>query len=381
MSDHHYSLFGLICSPQLSDQRARLLRDKTAQVIDWSAVPTLAAKQQIGPLFYWHLKAYGIAYPQEIRRAMAAMYARQKAVAAVQAHTLAEIIKAFVGAGVDAVVIKGGAVAHIIYAEPGLRPMEDLDILVKPEQASVAHALLLELGFHAPLPSSRFDRLQHHMPLAQRTRDDVTVNVELHTAAFNLLMQDKLSMANMLRPLHAYTVLGQTVQTLNPVQMLWMQYLGLRKLAEPMRHIHLSDLVGMAECLVGDIDWARLRRDYPDLWRAYEAVHAFSPMSRTVCEQLDLLQDAPPQMRGIGDDFQGWPREGFSHKGNRDKFRLVSRSLCPPEWWARLVYGVRTTDSMARVLFYHHPAAFLQQGVRRLYLGPVNPSGFFKGSI
>jgi hypothetical protein len=219
------------------------------------------------------------------------------------------------------------------------------------------------------------------MPLAQRTRDDITVSVELHTTAFNLLMQDKLSMANMLRPLHPYTVRGQTVQTLNPVQMLWMQYLGLRKLAEPMRHIHLADLVGMAECLVNDIDWLRLHKDYPELWNAYEAIHAFSPLSQAVCDRLDLLPDVPSQMTGIGDDFQGWPREGFSHKSKRDKCRLIGQSLCPPEWWARLVYGVRTPNSMARVLFYHHPTTFLHQGARRLYLGPVNPLGFFKGPI
>ncbi|MDD2917795.1 nucleotidyltransferase family protein [Rhodoferax sp.] len=380
MSAHHYSLFGLICSPQLSEQRAHLLSDKMAQVSEWAMVPRMAARQQVGPLFYWHLKAYGLAYPQPIRRAMAAMYARQKSVAAVQAETLAEIIKTFADAGVEAVVIKGGAVAHIVYAEPGLRPMEDLDILVNPLQANIAHALLLELGFHAPLPTSRYDLLQHHLPLAQRTREDITVNVELHTTAFNLLMQDKLAMANLLRPLHAYTVLGQTVQSLNPVQMLWMQYLGLRKLAEPLRYIHLADLVGMAERLVNDIDWPRLHHDYPDIWNAYEAIHAFSPLNSTVCERLGLQPDAPSKLACIGDDYQGWPRQGFSHlQSGRDKRRLMRQSLCPPEWWARLVYGVRTPRSMMRILFYHHPANFFQQGVRRLYLGPVNSLGFFKG--
>jgi hypothetical protein len=380
MSAHSYSLFGLICSPQPSEQRARLLSEKVAQVRDWSVVPEMAAKQQVGPLFYWHLKTYGLTYPQPIRRAMAGMYARQKSVATAQAATLAEIIKSFVNAGVEAVVIKGGAVAHIVYAEPGLRPMEDLDILVSPQQVNIAHALLLELGFHAPLPSTRYDLLQHHLPLAQRTLDDITVNVELHTTAFNLLMRDKLAMANLLRPLRAYTVLGQTVQSLNPVQMLWMQYLGLRKLAEPLRYIHLADLVGMAEHLVNDIDWLRLRHDYPDIWNAFEAIHAFSPLSSTVCDRLGLRPDGPSAMADIGDDYQGWPRQGFSHlQSGRDKRRLISQSLCPPEWWARLVYGVRTSNSMMRILFYHHPATFFQQGVRRLYLGPVNSLGFFKG--
>ena len=382
MPAHCYRLFGLICSPTLSQRRADLLLAQTRQVRDWSAVPKAAARQQVGPLLYWHLKEYGIAYPQDIRRALAAMYARQKAIASAQRETLAEIIKTFADAGIESVVIKGGALAHIIYPEPGLRPMEDLDILVSPGQATAAHGLLLALGFRAPLPSSRFDLLQHHLPLAQRTCGELTVSVELHTSAFNLLMQDKLSMDNMMRPLFPYKALGQPMHTLNPVQMLWMQYLGLRKLAEPLRYIHLADLVGMAERLMDDIDWVKLRHDYPDLWNAYEAIHAFSPLSSNLCQRLELSSDSPPEMSAIGEDFSGWPRQSFSDQASaRGKRLLLGRSLMPPEWWARLVYGVRTSRSMAAILFYHHPATFFQQGVRRLYLGPVNRLGFFKGPV
>jgi hypothetical protein len=382
MSDPSYSVFGLISSPRLSEKRAHLLHAQTGICRDWSCVPQMAARHQVGPLLYWHLKEYGISYPPEIRRAMAAMYARQKMIAAAQSATLTEIIKAFADASIESVVLKGGALAHIVYSEPGLRPMEDLDILVSPEKAMDAHALLIEIGLLAPMPTSRFDLLQHHFPLAQRTRDDITVSVELHTTAFNLLLGDKLSVKNMTRPLHKYTVLKQTIQTFNPVQMLWMQYLGMRKLAEPLRYIHLSDLVGMAECLIDDIDWPMLRHRYPDLWNAYQAVHAFSPLCDSVCERLELIADRQPEMNGIGDDFNGWPRQGFTQfKGFREKMQLVSRSVSPPEWWARLVYGLRTNHSLATILLYHHPTTFVRQALRRLYLGPVNQLGFFKGRI
>lgn len=382
MPTHRYSIYGLICSPTLSEKRASLLHDACSQTTEWAQMPQLAAKQQVGPLIYWHLKEYGIQYPTQVRRALAAMYARQKATAQAQAETLAEIVNTFTGAGIESVVIKGGALAHILYAEPGLRPMEDLDILVSPQQAEQARNLLVSLGFSAPAPSSRFDLLQHHYPLAQRRRGDFTVSVELHTSAFNLLMRDKLSVDNMMRPLRAYKVLGQTAHTLNPLQMLWMQYLGLRKLAEPLRYIHLADLVGMAQTLADEVDWERLRQVYPGLWNAYEAVHAFSPLSLAVCEQLGLQPDNAPAMDKIGHDFQGWPRHGFSEQINfSDRRQLVAHTLLPPEWWARLIYGVRSSSSMAAILLYHHPAAFLHQGLRRIYLGPVNSRGFFKAPV
>lgn len=337
---------------------------------------------RIGPLLYWHLKEYGIQYPQEIRRTLAAMYARQRSIGRAQAQTLAEIVKSFTDAAITTVVIKGGALAHVIYGDPGLRPMEDLDILVNPEHANSAHKLLTEMGFHAPLPSSRFDRLQHHYPLAQRTRDDVTVSVELHTSAFNLLMRDRLSTENMMHPLHAYAVEGQRALTLNPVQMLWMQYLGMRKLAEPLRYIHLADLVGIAETLKDNIDWIRLRQMYPDLRNAFEAIHAFSPLSEAVQQRLELQGDTAPLMKNIGQDFCGWPKHGFGDKkNNHNRGRLIGQTLVPPEWWSRLVYGVRSSDSLASIYLYHHPSAFLHQGLRRLYLGPVNSLEFFKGAV
>ena len=344
--------------------------------------PNVAATHRVGPLLYWHLKAYGISYPQAVRKSLAAMYARQKLIAAAQAETLSEIITAFSAAGLDSVVLKGGALAHVIYPEPGLRPMEDLDILIPPDRAGNARAILLDLGFNAPSPGTRYDRLQHHLPIAHRTRNGVTVSVELHTRAFNMMMRDSLSMTNMRQPLLDFSVAGHTMHTLNPVQMLWMQYLGLRKLAEPLRYIQLADLVGMAEVLFDKIDWPALRATYPDLWHAYEAIHAFSPLGESVCATLGLDPENPAAMAIIGQDYRGWPLHGFGEqRRHADKWRLLLNTLFPPEWWARLVYGVDTSRGMAGIRLFRHPQTFVQQGMRRLYLGPVNPNRFFKTSV
>jgi hypothetical protein len=330
---------------------------------------------------YWHLKSYGIDYPVEVRRVLAATYTRQKVVAAAQAHTLGELVSALTGAGIESVVLKGGALAQVIYPEPGLRPMEDLDILIDPDRIADAQVILRDLGFNAPNPVSRYDRLQHHWPIAHRTRDSVTVSVELHTSAFNLIMQDGLSTANMMRPLHGFEVEGLTLYTLSPIQMLWMQYLGMRKLAEPLRYIHLADLVGMADTFHAQIDWTQLRGTYPDLWGAFEAIHAFTPLGAATCRALQLDPDQPPALDRIGQDYMGWPRYAFKEEPHRDgKRHLLLNTLFPPEWWARLVYGVRTSHGMNSVLFYRHPATFIRQGVRRLYLGPVSPTSFFKPS-
>ncbi|WP_295400218.1 nucleotidyltransferase family protein [uncultured Thiocystis sp.] len=381
MHAHHYSLYGLVSAPRPTEARGQRLRE-LANDVCWERVPDIATKQRIGPLIYWHLREHDIPYPNHIRRTLAAIFARQKAIAAAQTETLAEIIAALRDAAIDSLVLKGGALAHILYPEPGLRPMEDLDILVPSNQGEAAREVLCDLGFHAPAPITRYARLQHHLPVAQRMTGNILVSVEVHTTAFNLLMAHELSFSSLQRPLVDYVAGGEAMQALAPEQMLWMQYHGLRKLAEPVRFLQLADLVGLVERYADVLDWPQLRRDYPDLWHALTALHAFTPLGGNACGHLGLDAERPPSMRGIGEDYRGWPRHGFTQKLNpRERWQLLAETLHPPEWWARFVYGIPSARGLSGVFFHRHPAAFIHQGLRRLYLGPVSRGAFFKTEI
>lgn len=351
-----------------------MMRSQVADIGDWEPVMRMATEHRLAPLLYWHLREYGIDVPSEVRRTLAAAYARQKAIATAQAATLAELGAALDRAGIVVVVLKGGALAHLIYPEPGLRPMEDLDLLVAPQHGEATREVLRDCGFNAPARRSRYDHLQHHDPIAHRTRDGITVSVEVHTQAFNLVMGDAMSMENLQRPLTAFDVAGQGMFTLAPQQLLWMQYLGLRKLAEPMRFIHLADLAGIAERFCVPIDWPALRRQMPDVWHAFHAIHAFTPLAVPVCKALGLDPERAPRMDRVGLDYHGWPR---MRSGVASAPRRIRDTLLPPEWWARLVYGVGPGRAYPWLVL-RHAVTFARQGVRRLYLGPVTATSFFK---
>lgn len=365
MSSH--SLFGLICS---RTPRPAGLHAAVEAVEDWSRVLREAGAHRLAPLLYWHAREAGVTLPAEARRPLAAAYARQRRIAAAQAATLSELGAALAGAGIGMVVLKGGALAHQVYAEPGLRPMEDLDLLVAPEHGQDALEVLRARGFVAHAPATRYERLQHHLPIAHRTLDGVVVSVEIHTQAFNLVMADPLSMRTLQRPLTCFELAGQPLQGLAPAQAMWMQYLGLRKLAEPLHFIHLADLAGLSARFCADVDWPALRRERPALWQAWRAIHAFTPLAPPVCEVLGLDPDRPPPMRDVGVDYSGWPR--------RRAGAALRDTLLPPEWWARLVYGVAPLPAACGGLPLRHLGAFVGQGVRRLYLGPVTATSFFK---
>jgi hypothetical protein len=60
---------------------------------------------------------------------------------------LDEMLAALHAAGVAAMPLKGGLLATRYYSEPGLRPMNDLDLLVRPEDELRAMVALAELGY------------------------------------------------------------------------------------------------------------------------------------------------------------------------------------------------------------------------------------------
>ena len=62
---------------------------------------------------------------------------------------LAELLSACAEAALDIIVLKGAALAETVYPRPSLRPFGDIDILVRPEDAGRAYALLSGLGYAA----------------------------------------------------------------------------------------------------------------------------------------------------------------------------------------------------------------------------------------
>lgn len=60
------------------------------------------------------------------------------------------LLEALAAAGIPVLVLKGMALAEAIYGNPALRPMEDLDLAVRPDDLPLAHTVLAARGYAAP---------------------------------------------------------------------------------------------------------------------------------------------------------------------------------------------------------------------------------------
>jgi hypothetical protein len=90
-----------------------------------------------------------------------------------------------------------------------------------------------------------------------------------------------------------------------------------------------------------------------------------TPLSDNLQRQAPLKIGRAP--RGVGVEFQGWPRYSLPRQRAKSYRLILHDSLFPSEWWLRLYYGVGT----ARPLFWHrwlwHPLHLLDFG-RQLML-------------
>ena len=128
-------------------------------VDQWSQLARMASQHRLEPMLYHQIKARGLEQyiPQEMASNWQISY-RQAAINALTLHRLTHDLRRILGdANIPFLLLKGSWLAWNVYAHPALRPMRDIDILVRHADVITAFHLLQAAGF------SQSD--QHDIPL------------------------------------------------------------------------------------------------------------------------------------------------------------------------------------------------------------------------
>jgi hypothetical protein len=94
-----------------------------------------------------------------------------------------EVVRAFAGARIRAILIKGPAIAARLYDDPAERPYGDIDLLVAPASRADAGRTLHALGFRDRLPSRRANEVMAHADTWVRAHPRAAT-VDLHTGLY-----------------------------------------------------------------------------------------------------------------------------------------------------------------------------------------------------
>lgn len=115
---------------------------------------------------------------EELRRLARRAALRNLAIVAAQTEALAALGER----QVRAIVLKGAPLATRLHADVGLRPFDDLDLLIDPSDVTLASEVLEELGYHRidQLPGAQGRALSSRNREVQWARDQIPI--ELHWA-------------------------------------------------------------------------------------------------------------------------------------------------------------------------------------------------------
>jgi hypothetical protein len=311
----------------------------------------IAAEQHgMEPLVLAHIEQTGLAIPADLRVRLRARRTQHAHAAAVRARVVADVVCAMAQAGMPVLVLKGAALAHLVYGDPRLRPMRDVDLLIRQADAGPALDVLTRYGF-SPGGTNVPPRHHHLQPMA-KTLDGATITIELH---HELMVRTPFVVPrgydDLIRRSQPLEWGGMFYQTLGCEDMLWHVYAHafvintLRPGA--IRLLSVADLVHTTEAWIDRIDWARLRRNYGGRpLRALHVLHDLVPWSPHVAEVLREQVERPATA------VRAYPIDSDPEWSAA----LIPDVLWPPEWWFRMRYGITASPRWLWFRVVGHPA-------------------------
>ncbi|MBD3182189.1 hypothetical protein GF312_07850 [Candidatus Poribacteria bacterium] len=122
---------------------------KTWKNEHWRVARWAIWAQGIGPMLYFHLrdKASFNEFPRHFCQYLSGQYYLNSQRISVMMDELYTILDAFNENRIDVIPLKGSLLNVLYYKDPGLRPMADIDLLVKPVDMECIHNLLSKMGY------------------------------------------------------------------------------------------------------------------------------------------------------------------------------------------------------------------------------------------
>lgn len=142
----------LYCSRvSMTEDIKHKIEEILSEVLDWDYIIDCSIEQSISPLFYWNLNKMNSSkyVPSEVMKSLQKMYYSNLARNIFLYDELSKILTAFKEMGIDTIVLKGAFLAEEIYKNIGLRPMSDIDLLIKEKDLQKAKKELTELKYSA----------------------------------------------------------------------------------------------------------------------------------------------------------------------------------------------------------------------------------------
>jgi hypothetical protein len=173
-------LFGCLSAGALPPQ---VCSDLTDPSLSWRKVVDTACRLGLGALLYSRCGEHAVRehMPTQVLCSLKDDYFFYQARNMKVYAELRNVLTAFSHHGLSVIVLKGAALAELVYRHIGLRTMTDIDLLVRKEDLRKAAVIMEELGFRADEHYRSKEWYHHcHHHLAPYISPDGSISVEIH---------------------------------------------------------------------------------------------------------------------------------------------------------------------------------------------------------
>ena len=134
---------------------------------EWNNILAQLKLLGLAPLFYSHLanNTFATVVPAYVLQVLLEEYYLHGARNTIILDDLCNLLKALRPSGIDAIVLKGACLAEMVYGDIALRPMQDIDILVRRKDLEDVEQVLIGMGYgpaERP-PVEEQCRMHHHL--------------------------------------------------------------------------------------------------------------------------------------------------------------------------------------------------------------------------
>ena len=154
--------------------------------VDWHCLVDDATRHGVAPLLHRRLQANGhTSMPLGVRRKLSDLHLHNHLKNTAVFEQLADVLSQLHRLGIPVMPLKGAQLARQVYEDPALRPMQDLDLLVKASDLPAVQEALNGAGYRATKTGRNIDYSRHHHVQAVSKRGAIPIEVHHHLVQAN----------------------------------------------------------------------------------------------------------------------------------------------------------------------------------------------------
>ena len=158
---------------------------------DWNEIIQQSERHRITPLLYRRLSLVGLdaLIPAKVKEGLQKINLHSTLRNAQKYNELSKVVNLLKHDNTPVILLKGISLADLVYQTIALRPMTDIDLLVKYKDIQKVDKALLQLGYESEIVSSleRHEQWMKHVTYVKRLEgaDDIS-SIDIHTRLFEI---------------------------------------------------------------------------------------------------------------------------------------------------------------------------------------------------